>query len=127
MTNPQGSPQIGDMKVTFESVSCGDATVLALQDGSSFRELSYAMIPKGCQWPWTKPPDRVNLKEPLLGIREPPTNPCACIGFCIESGEQLYELAEEHIGAGEIMARAESRQACIHISLVVLGYFMFFL
>lgn len=126
MTNPKDAPQVGDLKVTFESVPCGDATVLALQDGNSFRELSYAMIPKGCQLPWTQPPDRVNLKEPLLGGREEPTNLCACIGFCIESGEQLYELAEEHIGSSEIMARAESKQVLIHLSLITLGYFMFF-
>ncbi|CAK0821033.1 unnamed protein product [Prorocentrum cordatum] len=129
MTNLEGQPQLGDMRVTFQQVECGNATVLALQHDNSFTELSYAMIPKRCSWPWSPPPAKVDLSQPLLehGKDSLPTNPCCCIGNCIQSGEELNELAEAHLSAGEMMGRAEGKQKCIHLGLLTLGYFMFFI
>lgn len=129
MTNIGGSPQVGDMRVTFKKVECGSATVLALQHNNSFTELSYAMIPKGCSWPWSPPPAKVDLSQPLLGRAKgsPSMGPCSCIGQLIQSREELNELAEEHLSAGEMMGRAEGKQKCIHLGLLTLGYFMFFI
>lgn len=130
MTNQ--TPQLGDMRVTFQKVECGPATVVALQHGSSFKALTYAMIPKGPNyWPCSGPPakpQKVDLNQPLLGGGKgsAPMNPCSCIGLCIESGEELNELAEEHLSADEMMGRAEGAQKCYHLGLLFLGYLMFF-
>jgi len=75
-TTEQGTPEIGDMRVTFTKVPCGVATVLSLQKGDSFEPLTYAMVDGLRQGgDRTKP----GLAEPLLGVpAPPPTGPCGC-------------------------------------------------
>lgn len=127
MTNPNTSPQIGDLRVTFEKVPCSDATVLALQSGNSFRALTYAMIPKGCRWPGSSPPQKVNLEEPLLSKSAKSAGPCSCVGSCFAAGEEVNEICESHQTAGTMMDRAENAQSLIHRVILILGYFMFFI
>lgn len=130
-TTVQGEPQIGDMRVTFTKVECGDATVAAVQNENTFVPLTFAMIPpkEGC---CGEPPVKVELpeglNEGLLSSSSKGGNSgcCACVGDCVEIGESLFELEEQKDSFDGIMDRAAKAQSCVHIGLQLLGFFLFF-
>lgn len=130
-TTFRGEPQIGDMRVNFTKVECGDATVAAVQNESTFVPLTFAMIPpKGC-CSFGEPPVKVELPEGLSEGLLPSSSKggnsgcCACIGDCVEMGESLFELEEQKDSFQGIMDRAANAQSCVHIGLQLLGFFLF--
>lgn len=133
-TESSGEPEVGDLRVTFSKVPCGAASVVAVQCGNSFAPLTYDLLPATGCCSFSAPPEKVELpsglNEPLVGSNvskgEIPSNPCACVGMCIEAGESLYQLTEKTASASEIIAEAEASQGCIHLVLKFLGYFMFY-
>eukprot|EP00929_Paragymnodinium_shiwhaense_P119503 TRINITY_DN91415_c0_g1_i1.p1 TRINITY_DN91415_c0_g1~~TRINITY_DN91415_c0_g1_i1.p1 ORF type:complete len:494 (-),score=131.45 TRINITY_DN91415_c0_g1_i1:412-1836(-) len=125
--NFDGQPDIGDLKVTFTKVECGDATVMAVQQGNSFVPLDYSQVPQGCCGGQASEKDP--LADPLLDSNSktsaPPTGPCGCVGALIESGEEICSLREDKVSARVVMDALKAQQSCIHYLLMLLGCFMF--
>jgi len=126
----QGSPEIGDMKVSFTKVECKQATVLSVQHDGSFVPLTYDMVPQtSCCSCFAALPQKVDLgaNQSLLGgSKSTPTGLCSCVGSLIAARECLDDLAEETLSAREMMDRARSSQQCVHLALKIAGYLLFF-
>mmetsp|Transcript_62504 Transcript_62504/g.174216 ORF Transcript_62504/g.174216 Transcript_62504/m.174216 type:complete len:483 (+) Transcript_62504:97-1545(+) len=128
-----GTPQIGDMRVTFRKVPCGPATVLAVQHEDSFVPLTYDMVPQSSCPCLVSVPEKVELPQgasgSLLNKGASPSGAfmlCQCVGMCIEAGESLNDLATETLSAADMFTRAKNTQACIRKSLKLCGYLLFF-
>jgi len=128
-TSFQGSPSIGDMKVSFTKVECKQATVLSVQHDGSFAPLTYDMVPQTGCCSFAALPQKVELgaNQSLLGgSKSAPMGLCSCVGDVIATRECLDDLAEETLSAREMMDRARSRQQCVHSVLKLVGYLLFF-
>mmetsp|Transcript_55737 Transcript_55737/g.146595 ORF Transcript_55737/g.146595 Transcript_55737/m.146595 type:complete len:491 (+) Transcript_55737:84-1556(+) len=150
-TAPKGLlPRLGDLKVTFQKVPCGDLTVLAVQHNDTFAPLSYAMSVRGGRV--VRPEagreplllDRASTAGVLDAAARGPgldgeallnrsleggccnccCNACKNIGALVESSEEVYELEESRVTLAQMLARAEESQQLVHFVLQLLGFFL---
>lgn len=137
-------PKLGDMRVTFEKVPCGDCTVLAVQNGESLAPLTYtmkvkdgrvvspsdetaAMLDKAAQ------EDDLEAAQALLKSDDvslctvcTPTT-CQAVGALIEANEEIFQLLERRATLKEVLDEAIQSQKCWHLFLQILSFFMFFI
>lgn len=141
LSTEQGSPNIGDYRVSFSKVPCGPTTVLAVQVKDTFCEMAYTAKVENYKV------DVGSLSQPLLEEGAPPqqqigiqmsasqgsSNPCSCcpccaccscVGSMIESGESVYEIEERNCSAEDMLNDAGSTQNCIHKALMIVGWLL---
>jgi len=134
---PGMAPQIGDVRISFEKVPCGDATILAVQHNDSFAPLRADMTIKGGKV--VRPEggnaallDHSNTSE-MLDQAEKQENIdldmdggcgacCALVGTLVESGEEIYMIAESEQSAAQMFKTAQNQQALIHTVLQLVGF-----
>jgi len=120
--------QVGDIRIKFEKVPCGPATVLAVQSEDSFEPMQHAAeissdgkVSRGA-----------GMREPLnpstqgVGIDFDGGSAsfsggccsccqaCGAVGTLIESGESIFQITERHASAKEVLQEAASAQNCCH-------------
>lgn len=128
-------PQVGDLRVTFRKVPCGDCTVLAVQNGNKLAPLTFDMeIENG----------KVVVKsagagnDPLLAAQKleeasgdlsldlDNVGCCGLIGKLVEAREEVFELTERKATLSDMMRGAEESQHIIHLILQIVGFVLFF-
>lgn len=126
-----GASSIGDVRVSFQKVVCGDATVLAVQRGRSFGPFTYGMAVEGGRV-------KAGGKEPLLGkapqedlsLESGSVGCCALCGLvasAVETNEEIYGISEGKESAGDMLRQAAAFQQKLHYILQIVGFFMLFL
>lgn len=136
-------PQVGDLRVSFKKVPCGEASILAIQHNDSFAPFTSSMEVRNGKIA-AKSTDVRNPSQPLLSK----SNTAAvldaaddvdinleggCCSFCslvaslVEVREEIYGLAERKVSAGDMLQAAADAQKCIHICLQILGFFFLFI
>jgi hypothetical protein len=114
-----GKPEVGDVRVRFSYVPCGDCTVMAVQHERSFLALRYGMPIEGGKVVLT--PGRIQDAE--LG-KPADCDVCCCgtVGAAVQSKMEVFELHEELLSADLVLARARQAQAAVHSVLLVVGW-----
>jgi len=132
---------VGDMRVTFTKVPCGETTILAVQAGSSFEPMdvkaevseSGKILPLASLQQPLNPGGRQNIG---INVEEGGSlsfaggccggccAACGLVGAAIESGESIDEIHESHMSAQEVMESAMSSQKMIHLGLRVGGWLL---
>eukprot|EP00928_Gymnodinium_smaydae_P080572 TRINITY_DN64240_c0_g1_i1.p1 TRINITY_DN64240_c0_g1~~TRINITY_DN64240_c0_g1_i1.p1 ORF type:complete len:509 (+),score=84.24 TRINITY_DN64240_c0_g1_i1:57-1583(+) len=131
----QGTPFIGALRVTFRKVPCGDTSVLALQHNDSFAPFLYKMqvqngkvvSPTGNTAPLLDAADNLEIEfgNPT-DICSAMCSGCSLVGQCIQSHEEIYELAEQTMDGNALLDRAISSQVCFHKVMKLVGFVMLF-
>jgi len=119
--NPD-KPQIGDLRVRFQYVPCGDCTVMAVQHERSFVALRYGMRVEGGKV-LLRSGEMRDRDEEAGGKSDCDVCCCGLVGAAVESNMELYELQEAALSADEVLDRARAAQATVHTVLLVLGWF----
>jgi len=127
---------VGDIRVHFTKVPCGDTTILAVQAGNSFEPMDYksqvtdsgkVMPLGGLQQPLNPGGQNIgiNIEEggaSFTGGCCGCCTACGLVGALVESNEHIYEIHESHMTAGEVMDSAMKGQNCIHLGLRIGGW-----
>jgi len=123
---------VGDLRITFEKVPCGPATLLAVQSGNSFEPMAYAAEVSSDG----KVAAASGLQEPLTGSQNVGINideegesigccaACQLVGAAIESNEHVFEIHEAHMTAKDTLQSAADSQKCCHTILRLVGWLM---
>jgi hypothetical protein len=141
---PGMSPQIGDVRISFKKVPCGDATILAVQHNNSFAPLRGDMTVKGGKVVRPQGGDERLLDHnntcEMLDQAEAQRDKfdidldgggccaiCALVGKAVETREEVYDIAESQESAAGMFKAAQDQQACIHTLLQIVGFFLLFI
>jgi hypothetical protein len=119
-----GSPNLGDLRISFHKIPCGDGAILAVQRGNSFAPLTVTMDVQNGRVVW---PEGMNasLLDPSaakdIDLSKLEDGGCCAIcnllGEVVESNEEIYEIAEKKANALEMFQVAQNKQEFIHIIL----------
>jgi len=120
--------QVGDIRIKFEKLPCGLATIMAVQSGDTFEPMEHAAEISADG----KVSRATGLREPLnpsaqgVGIDFDGNSAsfsggccgccqaCGAVGTLIESGESIFQITEHHASAKEVLEEAASSQNCCH-------------
>jgi hypothetical protein len=130
------SEEVGDIRVHFRKVPCGDCTVVAVQHGSSFAPLAYDMRV-----------EEDKVRRPKHGLKHQTTeavldqadsaesfkpDPCGCgtESFCARIAKsmgrkEVYELAESKLSVAKVFELARGDQKSLHAKYSLQGWLCF--
>merc|ERR1712176_1636882 len=92
--NPSAPPEIGDMRVSFQRIPCGEATVLAVQNGDSFVPMKWtARLGEGHRVALGGEAEDLDSDPELLGGCVCCSAPCTCIGKTVAVNEEVFQIA----------------------------------
>jgi len=114
-------PEIGDLRVSFERVPCGEATVLAVQAGNSFVPMRWsAKVGRG---------GVVMLDGADDSDESEITSSCACCGIpcggvseAVTSAEEIFRMASGRRPAGQLLRAVEKDQGRLYTCLKCAGF-----
>ncbi|CAE8601896.1 unnamed protein product [Polarella glacialis] len=133
-TQVQGAPQVGDIRLSFTKVPCSDASLVAVQHNNTFAPLTFKMKVSS-EGRVVRGEGPAGGREPLLDAADDDLESSGtpgCCGLCslvastVESGEEIYELAEERTSALGMFAKAQKKQQLIHTLLQIGGFLLLF-
>jgi hypothetical protein len=113
-------PQVGDVRLRFRVLECGDCTVLAVQEGASFKHLTSEMVRgDGSRWIEGSGDETVSGRGPCDLI----CLPCTVVRYCFDIFEfKVYELIEEAVSAKAAFAMLRRKANSQHDCMKTVGW-----
>lgn len=118
------SPQIGDLRISFDRVPCGLVTVLAVQHNNTFVPMKQWMNVRGRHVDL----DAGNENQRPLAA---PSTCCGLLCFCckcfnrlVHTKEDIFELQEAKLSIGDMFITVKNTENVIELLIRFAGYMM---